>query len=60
MRFYRTATLVNELIAAKNADRLYKMINQIEKIDVLICDEWGIYTGNSIRSAPPPSNCRML
>ncbi|EJQ97277.1 hypothetical protein II5_05917 [Bacillus cereus MSX-A1] len=40
VRFYRTAALVNELIEAKNAGRLYKMMNQIEKIDVLICDEW--------------------
>lgn len=41
VRFYRTAALVNELIEAKNAGRLYKLMNQIEKIDVLICDEWG-------------------
>ncbi|WP_413790674.1 IS21-like element helper ATPase IstB [Bacillus thuringiensis] len=41
VKFYRTAALVNELIEAKNAGKLYKMMNQIEKTEVLICDEWG-------------------
>lgn len=41
VKFYRTTTLVNELIDAKNNGTLKKLLKQIEKIDLLICDEWG-------------------
>lgn len=41
VKFYRTAALVNELIDAKNNGTLKKLLKQIEKINLLICDEWG-------------------
>lgn len=41
VRFYRTATLVNDLIDAKAKGNLGKFLKQIEKTDLLICDEWG-------------------
>lgn len=41
VKFYRTAALVNELIDAKANGTLNKLLKQIEKIDLLICDEWG-------------------
>jgi DNA replication protein DnaC len=40
-KFYRTATLVNALTEAKNNGELSKFMKQIEKCDLLICDEWG-------------------
>ncbi|KDR96403.1 DNA replication protein [Peptoclostridium litorale DSM 5388] len=42
-RFYRTAALVNDLIDAKATGTLKKLLNQFEKIDLLICDEGGIF-----------------
>lgn len=41
VRFFRTAALVNELIEAKNEGNLNRFIRQLEKTDLLICDEWG-------------------
>lgn len=41
VRFYRTAALVNELIEAKNEGNLNRFIRQLEKAELLICDEWG-------------------
>ncbi|BBU38140.1 hypothetical protein APP_04320 [Aeribacillus pallidus] len=41
VKFYRTAALVNELIEAKNTGKLHKMMNQLKKIDLLICNKWG-------------------
>ena len=41
VKFYRTATLVNELIEAKKQGDLLRLMKQIEKCDLLICDEWG-------------------
>lgn len=41
VRFYRTAALVDDLIDAKATGTLKKLLNQLEKIDLLICDEWG-------------------
>ncbi|MDE3838001.1 ATP-binding protein [Bacillus methanolicus] len=41
VKFYRTAALVNELIESKQAGTLHKTISQLEKADLLICDEWG-------------------
>ena len=39
--FYRTANLVNQLSDAKKAGNLSKLLNNIRKLDLLICDEWG-------------------
>jgi len=41
VRFYRTATLVNELVEAKNQGNIVKYMKNIQKCDLLICDEWG-------------------
>jgi DNA replication protein DnaC len=40
-RFWRTANLVNALVEAKAAGRLGMFMKQFEKLDLLICDEWG-------------------
>jgi len=40
-RFFRTATLVNALIEAKAQKCLSKFMKQFDKLDLLICDEWG-------------------
>lgn len=40
-KFYRTASLVNLLSEAKANGELKKLMRQIEKTDLLICDEWG-------------------
>ena len=40
-RFWRTATLVNALVEAKNQGTLGAFMSQFEKLDLLICDEWG-------------------
>ena len=39
--FWRTATLVNALIEAKNKSELSLFMKQFDKLDLLICDEWG-------------------
>lgn len=41
VRFFRTAALVNSLLEAKKNEELKKFLKQIEKADLLICDEWG-------------------
>jgi DNA replication protein DnaC len=41
VKFYRTATLVNLLSEAKAAGELRRLMKQLEKTDLLICDEWG-------------------
>ena len=41
VKFYRAAALVNNLIDAKKNGQLKKFLKQIEKTDLLICDEWG-------------------
>lgn len=41
VKFYKTATLVNELIDAKSNGTLTKYLKKLSKLDVLICDEWG-------------------
>lgn len=38
---YKTATLVNELVAAKEDGSLPKLLKRLNKLDLLICDEWG-------------------
>jgi len=40
-RFFRTATLVNSLIEAKSKKSLSVFMKQFDKLDLLICDEWG-------------------
>jgi len=40
-RFYRTATLVNALTEAKQQGCLSLFMKQFDKLDLLICDEWG-------------------
>ena len=40
-RFWRTATLVNALIDAKRRGEILHFMRQFEKLDLLICDEWG-------------------
>jgi DNA replication protein DnaC len=40
-RFYRTATLVNALTEAKQQGSLSVFMRQFDKLDLLICDEWG-------------------
>jgi DNA replication protein DnaC len=39
VRFYRTAALVNQLIEAKATGELNRCLRQMQKIDLLICDE---------------------
>jgi len=41
VRYFRTALLVNQLSEAKTSGTLNKYIRQIQKCDLLICDEWG-------------------
>lgn len=41
VKFFRTATLVNQLGEAKAKGELQKLLKQIGKTDLLICDEWG-------------------
>jgi len=40
-RFWRTATLVNALTEAKQQGYLSRFMKQFDKLDLLICDEWG-------------------
>ena len=40
-RFWRTANLVNALVEAKVAGCLGMFMKQFDKLDLLICDEWG-------------------
>lgn len=39
--FYRTAALVNRLTDARKTGELSKFLKQLNKLDLLICDEWG-------------------
>lgn len=41
VRFFRTAALVNQLTDAKVKGELRRLLKQLEKTDLLICDEWG-------------------
>lgn len=41
VKFFRTSTLVNRLAEAKNRGALSSFIKQLNKADLLICDEWG-------------------
>lgn len=39
--FYRTATLVNQLVDAKKQGTIIKFMKKIQRCDLLVCDEWG-------------------
>jgi len=39
--FYRTAALVNKLIRLNDGGELERFLKTIDKLDLLICDEWG-------------------
>jgi len=41
VKFYRTATLVNDLVDAKKNGTLRRFMKVLEKCELLICDEWG-------------------
>lgn len=41
VRFFRTAALVNRLAEAKKGGELSGFLRQLNKLDLLICDEWG-------------------
>lgn len=41
VRFYKVASLVNELIDAYEKSELRKFMSSLKKYDLLICDEWG-------------------
>ena len=41
VRFYKTAALVNELVAAKANGTLIHLLKKLSKLDLLICDECG-------------------
>lgn len=41
VKYFRTASLVNFLIDAKAKGELNKFLKQLQKIDLLVCDEWG-------------------
>lgn len=41
VRFWRTPMLVNALTEAKHQGVLSRFMKQFEKLDLLICDEWG-------------------
>lgn len=41
INFYKTATLVNELIDAKSDGSISKFLKRLSKLDLLICGEWG-------------------
>jgi DNA replication protein DnaC len=41
VRFYKTAALVNELVAAKASGTLLSLLKKLSKLDLMICDEWG-------------------
>lgn len=41
VRFFRTASLVNQLLDAKADGSLKRFLKQLDKAELLICDEWG-------------------
>ena len=41
-RFWRTASLVNALTEAKQQGELSRFMKQFDRLDLLICDEWGV------------------
>lgn len=49
-RFWRTATLVNALVEAKNKGELSAFMRGFDKLDLLILDEWGYVPIDSLGS----------
>ena len=41
VRFFRTSSLVNQLLDAKAEGSLKRFFKQLNKADLIICDEWG-------------------
>lgn len=41
VKFYKTASLVNELTDAKSNGSISKLLKRLSKLELLICDEWG-------------------
>jgi DNA replication protein DnaC len=41
VRYWSTPRLVNALVKAKKAGELSRFLKAFEKLDLLICDEWG-------------------
>jgi len=41
VKFYKTASLVNDLTDAKANGTLSNLLKKLRKLDLLICDEWG-------------------
>jgi len=41
VKFYKTSALVNDLIEAQKEEVLNVFLRKLEKLDLLICDEWG-------------------
>ena len=41
VRFFRTAALVNQLMDAKAEGNLKRFLKQLDRVELLICDEWG-------------------
>ena len=41
VRFFRTSSLVNQLVEAKRHGCIIKFMKTLDKCDLLICDEWG-------------------
>jgi DNA replication protein DnaC len=41
VQFWRTAALVNHLLRIHDGGDLQPFLKQIEKLDLLVCDEWG-------------------
>lgn len=41
VKFYRTASLVNQLSEAKNSGSLSSFLKKIQKAQIIILDEWG-------------------
>ena len=41
VKFFRTSSLVNQLVEAKKQGNIIKFMKSLEKCDLLICDEWG-------------------
>jgi DNA replication protein DnaC len=50
VKFWRTPVLVNALTEAKKEGALSKFMKQFDKIDLLICDEWGYVPIDSMGS----------
>ena len=41
VQFFRTAALVNKLLDAKSNGSLGRFMQQLNTLDLLVCDEWG-------------------